>query len=364
MTPLVIRHAGGSYAVIVRTGARSLLPALLTERHPGARVALIADERAVAALGSPLPGATVFAFPAGEASKSRETWIDLTDRLLAARYDRHSVIVAFGGGVASDLAGFVAATFLRGVPWIAVPTTTLAMLDASIGGKTGVDTPLGKNLVGAFHPPSAVLCDPLALQTLPERNYREGLAEAVKHAATLDAAFGKWLLAHAPHVADREIRTLETLIRRSAAIKADVVMADERDSDRRAVLNAGHTVAHALEQATDYAIPHGEAVAIGLVIETQVAEAMGVANSGTAAEIAALLARLDLPVAPPAGLDQSRVAAALSIDKKNRGGVVHAALVASFGCIARDGDAWTHALDLQAVQRLLAANGEASAAAS
>jgi 3-dehydroquinate synthase len=358
VTPLVIRHAGGSYAVIVRTGALSLLPALLAERHPGARVAVIADEKAVTALGSPLPAATLFTFPAGEASKSRETWIDLTDQLLAARYDRHSVIVAFGGGVASDLAGFVAATFLRGVPWIAVPTTTLAMLDASIGGKTGVDTPLGKNLVGAFHPPSAVLCDPLVLQTLPERNYREGLAEAVKHAATLDAAFGKWLLAHAPHVAEREIRTLETLIRRSAAIKADVVMADERDSDRRAVLNAGHTVAHALEHATDYAIPHGEAVGIGLVIETRVAEAMGVANSGTAAEIAVLLARLYLPVAPPSGLDQSRIANALSIDKKNRGGIVHAALVASFGCIARDGDAWTHPLDLRAVEELLAVSGE------
>jgi 3-dehydroquinate synthase len=227
------------------------------------------------------------------------------------------------------------------------------MLDASIGGKTGVDTPLGKNLVGAFHPPSAVLCDPLTLRTLPERNYREGLAEAVKHAATLDAPFGKWLLAHAPHVADREIRTLETLIRRSAAIKADVVMADERDADRRAVLNAGHTVAHALEQATDYALPHGEAVAIGLVIETRVAEAMGVANAGTADEIAALLARLDLPVIPPAGIDQSRVAAAISRDKKNRDGVVHAALVASFGCIARDGEAWTHPLDLRVVQELL-----------
>jgi 3-dehydroquinate synthase len=358
VTPLVIRHAGGSYAVIVRTGALTLLPALLAERHPGARVALIADAGAVTALGSPLPGASLFTFAAGEASKSRETWIDLTDQLLEARHDRHSVIVAFGGGVASDLAGFVAATFLRGIPWIAVPTTTLAMLDASIGGKTGVDTPLGKNLVGAFHPPSAVLCDPLALQTLPARNYREGLAEAVKHAATLDAAFGKWLLTQAPHVADREIRTLETLIRRSAAIKADVVMADERESGSRAVLNAGHTVAHALEQATDYTIPHGEAVAIGLVIETQAAEAMGLANPGTAAEIASLLARLGLPVAPPEGVDQSRIAAALTRDKKNRGGVVHAALVASFGAIARDGEAWTHPLDLRVVEELLAVRGE------
>lgn len=349
----MIRHAGGSYAVIVRAGARASLQALLDERHPGARVAVIADETTAAALGSPLPTAALFTFPAGEAHKSRRTWIDLTDRLLAAQYDRHTVIVAFGGGVTTDLAGFVAATFLRGVPWIAVPTTTLAMLDAAIGGKTGVNTPAGKNLVGAFHPPSAVLCDPSALGTLPDRNYREGLAEAVKHAAALDAAFGKWMLAHAPHIAARETRTLETLVRRSAEIKADVVMADEREADRRVVLNAGHTVAHALESATDYTIPHGEAVAIGLVTETRMAEAMGIARSGTADEIASLLTRLGLPIASPAGLDRARIMTALRADKKNRDGVVRAALIASFGNMAQDGDSWTHPVDLPALESLL-----------
>src|ERR1019366_732843 len=168
----------------VRSGARTDLAALLDARHQGARAAVIADTNVAAALGSPLPSAALFTFPAGEAHKSRATWADLTDRLLAARYDRHSVIVAFGGGVTTDLAWFVAATLLRGVPWIAVPTTPLAMLDAAIGGKTGVDTDAGKNLVGAFHPPSAVICDPATLTTLPERTYREGLAEAGKHAAT------------------------------------------------------------------------------------------------------------------------------------------------------------------------------------
>ena len=337
----------------MKAGARGLLGALLDERHPGARVAVIADENVASALGSPLPDAALFTFPPGESNKTRATWIDLTDRLLTERFDRHSVIVAFGGGVTSDLAGFVAATLLRGVPWIAVPTTTLGMLDAAIGGKTGVDTPLGKNLVGAFHPPSAVLCDPTALQTLPDRAYREGLAEAVKHAAALDVAFGKWLLSHAPHVASREIRTLEALIRRSAELKADVVVSDEREADRRAVLNAGHTVAHALESATDYSIPHGEAVAIGLIVETQVGERMGVARSGTAAEIEILLARLGLPTAPPAGLDRARIASGLRSDKKNRHGQVRAALIAAFGSMARNGDEWTHPLDLDLTERLL-----------
>lgn len=349
----MIRHGSGSYAVIVQAGARNLLPSLIDERHPGVRVAVIADDGALAALGSPLPDATVFTFAAGESSKSRECWGSLTDQLLAAGYDRHTVIVAFGGGVASDLAGFVAATYHRGVPWIAVPTTTLAMLDASIGGKTGVNTTRGKNLVGAFHPPSAVLCDPSALETLPERNYREGLAEAVKHAVTLDASFGQWLLTNAPAIAARESRTLESLIRTSAGLKADIVMADEREADRRAVLNAGHTVAHALEGASDYVIPHGEAVAIGLVVETRVSESMGVARHGTADAVADLLQRLELPITIPEGVDRHRIMDLMRSDKKNRGGNVRAALLAAFGEAARHDNEWTHPVDLDAVKQLL-----------
>ena len=348
----MVRHTTGSYAVIVRSGAREELGRLIDERHPGARAAVITDTNVSAALGSPLPSAALFTFPAGEAHKSRATWADLTDRLLAARYDRHSVIVAFGGGVTTDLAGFVAATLLRGVPWIAVPTTTLAMLDAAIGGKTGVDTDAGKNLVGAFHPPSAVICDPAVLSTLPERTYREGLAEAVKHAATLDDRYGEWILANAGAIAQRDGPVLESLVRRSVELKAAVVADDERESDRRAVLNAGHTVAHALERATDYAIPHGEAVAIGLVLETRVAERMGVARAGTADQIVALLTTLGLPIGPPP-LDRRRVLSAMLADKKNRGGVVHAALIASFGTMARNGERWTHPLDLGKLSELI-----------
>ena len=329
------------------------LAALIDERHPGARVAVIADTTVAAALGSPLHAIPLFTFAAGEAHKTRETWSALTDQLLAARHDRHSIIVAFGGGVTTDLAGFVAATFLRGVPWIAVPTTTLAMLDAAVGGKTGVDTGAGKNLVGAFHPPSAVICDPTLLQTLPDRNFREGLAEAVKHAATLDKEFGAWISRNTGAILARDLETLDALIRRSLELKADVVSDDEREADRRAILNAGHTVAHALERATDYAIPHGEAVAIGLVVETRVAERMGITVAGTADQIAALLKSLGLPVAAPRGLDRIRILEAMHADKKNRDGLVHAALVSSFGTMAHDGQSWTHPLDLSALSEML-----------
>ncbi len=283
--------------MIVRSGARTDLAALLEERHPGARVAVIADTNVAAVLGSPLGSALLFAFPAGEANKSRATWAELTDRLLASRFDRHSVVVAFGGGVTTDLAGFVAATLLRGVPWIAVPTTTLAMLDAAIGGKTGVDTTAGKNLVGAFHPPSAVICDPAVLSTLPDRCYREGLAEAAGQACR-DTRRPLWRMdgsaccGHRPQRPRRSSRHPP-----SVEIKADVVTEDEREGDRRGQLNAGHTVAHALERATDYAIRRGGGDRPGTRDAGR--RANGVVRAGTADRIVALLAALGLPTTPP-----------------------------------------------------------------
>ncbi len=348
-----MHHAYGSYAVIVRPGALADLRGLLGERYPQARPVLIADATVAAVRASPLPGVPCLTFPAGEQNKVRKSWAMLTDQLLAERFDRDTVVIAFGGGVTTDLAGFVAATYLRGVPWIAVPTSTLAMVDASVGGKTGVDTAAGKNLVGAFHPPSTVLCDPDILDTLPERNYREGLAEAVKHAAIGDADYGNWILAHAAAIAARDPAILTQLVWRSVECKAAIVIEDEHESGRRTVLNAGHTVAHALEAATDFTLSHGEAVGIGLVLETRVAEAMGICRKGSADQVAGLLAALHLPVTVPSGLNHERFLEAMHVDKKNRGGVIRASLLASFGAIAHHGGAWTHPLDVEQLKALL-----------
>lgn len=320
--------------------------------HPDARPVIIVDETVARVIPSPLPTAASFTFPAGEAHKSRATWATLTDALLHAHYDRHTVVVAVGGGVTTDLAGFVAATFLRGVPWIAVPTTTLAMLDAAIGGKTGVNTTAGKNLVGSFHPPSAVLIDPLVLGSLPDRSFREGLAEAVKHAAIRDAAYGDWMLANAGLILGRDTAALEHLIHRSAEIKAQIVSADEREAERRVMLNAGHTVGHALELVSEFEISHGEAVGMGLVIETRLAERMGVAQPGTMERIAHLLSALGLPVDPPT-LDPEQVAAATRADKKNRGATVRAALIESFGRVSEGDGTSTDALDLSMLRAVL-----------
>lgn len=317
----------------------------LCERYlPGRRLAVISDERVALAIALPID-APQFTFPAGEASKSRDTWARLTDSLVERSFGRDSAVISMGGGVTGDLAGFVAATFLRGVPWLQVPTTLLAMLDASVGGKTGVNTAGGKNLVGAFHQPAAVLMDPAVLATLPDSEFRNGLAEAVKHAAILDPVHFSWLGAAVGPVLGRDARTIEVLLRRNVAIKADVVQRDEHETGRRAILNAGHSIGHAIESASGFAVTHGEGVAIGLVVEAAVGERLGIAEVGTAREIATLLERLGLPVRVPAGVSVDDVMTALRSDKKNRTNAIRLVLLSQVGAVhGSDTAGWTVAV--------------------
>ncbi|MGH7512964.1 MAG: 3-dehydroquinate synthase [Gemmatimonadales bacterium] len=357
--PIVVTHALGSYPVYVEPGVLGRLEALVAEHLDVSRTALIADGNVFALLQTgrlgrnPWSGAAL-TFPAGEASKSRDQWARLTDALLTDGFGRDSGIIALGGGVAGDLAGFVAATFMRGLPYLQVPTSLLAMLDASVGGKTGVDTPEGKNLIGAFHPPGAVVADPRALATLPERDYRGGMAEAVKHGLIADAAYFAWMEQEADALLQRDEATLTRLVRRSVEIKAEVVSGDERETGRRAILNAGHTVAHALERVTGYAIPHGEAVALGLVAECALAEEMGLAPSGVAARVSALLSRLGLPVRLARPIDPERITAAMASDKKNRSARVRFALPSRLGGMEGQGG-WTREAPETAVRRALLA---------
>jgi 3-dehydroquinate synthase len=357
--PIVVTHALGSYPVYVEPGALARLEALVAEHLDVARTALIADGNVFALLQTgrlgrnPWSGSSL-TFPAGEASKTREHWARLTDALLADGFGRDSGIIALGGGVAGDLAGFVAATYMRGLPYLQVPTSLLAMLDASVGGKTGVDTPEGKNLIGAFHPPQAVVADPRVLATLPERDFRGGMAEAVKHALIADADYFTWMEREAEALLRRDETALTRLVRRSVEIKADVVSGDEREAGRRAILNAGHTVAHALERATAYGIPHGEAVALGLAAECALAEALGVAPSGVAASVTALLGRLQLPVHLPEAVDPDRIIEAMASDKKNRAARIRFALPSRLG--GADGcEGWTQEAPEGAVRRALEA---------
>ncbi len=304
-------------------------------------------------LGAPPGSFKTITFASGEKSKTRESWADLTDALVQQGFGRDTGIVALGGGVTGDLAGFVAATYMRGVPYVLVPTTLLSMVDASVGGKTGVDTAHGKNLVGAFHPPAAVIADPRTLATLPDRDYRSGLAEAVKHGIVADAAYFDWIEENAAALTGRELAPLPELVRRSVEIKAEVVAGDERESGRRAILNAGHTVAHALEQVSGYDVAHGEAVSLGLVAECELAEQLGVAPAGLRLRVAGLLIKLGLPARLPRRLERSALLATMGTDKKNRGGQIHFALPARVGAMHRE-HGWTIPVEPQAIEAAIA----------
>ncbi len=361
MPVVPVRHATGQYDVHIEPGILLSLPELLTAALGRRKLVLVTDDivgryydewtRGTAearALGARSSDAGIrlrcearLSFPAGEASKTRETWIRLSDEMLGQGLDRQTGIVALGGGVVGDLAGFVAATFLRGVPYAQVPTTLLAMLDASVGGKVGVDTSLGKNLIGAFHPPAIVVADPLTLLSLPDRVYKAGMAEAVKHGLIADAAYFEWIEGNARRLLARDLEALTHLVHRSVEIKAAVVSADEREGGQRAILNAGHTIAHGLELAAHYRLPHGEAVSLGLVGECRIAERLGLAPLGLAERVLGVLRALGLPTRSGSGVSVPQVLEAMIHDKKNRDGQVRLALPTGLGAMHEGEGRWT-----------------------
>jgi len=302
------------------------------------RVARLHAQAFVAALAARGARASLLTFPAGERSKTRETKARLEDGMLRLGADRESVVVALGGGVTGDLAGFVASTWHRGIPVVQIPTSLLAMLDAAIGGKTAVDLPGGKNAIGTIHQPVALWADVRLLETLPDRAFRAGLAEAVKLGAACDAALFRSLERDAPRLARREERAVASLVARCLAAKGRIVSADPHDAGARRALNFGHTVAHALETACDFAIPHGEAVAVGLVAEAAAARRRTGLSRADAERITALLSILGLPVRAPRGLDRKRLLDAMDRDKKRRGGAVRCALPRRIGSMPRKGD--------------------------
>jgi 3-dehydroquinate synthase len=338
--PIEVSHALGSYPVYVQPGILGRLDELVRKLLPGRRLALISDQTVhqlyqAGRLGSPPWEGESLQLPPGEIFKTRESWMQLSDALMARDFGRDTALIGLGGGVVGDLTGFVAATYMRGVPYLLAPTTLLAMVDASVGGKTGVNTPQGKNLIGSFHPPVAVLADPLSLKTLPDKEYREGLAEAVKHGLIADEAYFHWIESDKASILERKPEAVARLVRRSIEIKAQVVSADERESSQRAILNAGHTVAHALESTFDYRLAHGDAVALGLLVECEVAERLGIAAPGLRKQLQAVLKELGLPLRVPGPVDFRAVLDRMSSDKKNRGGEIHCALVSAIGSVAR-----------------------------
>jgi len=255
--------------------------------------------------------------PDGEPFKTVDSWQRILDRLVEIRARRDAQLIALGGGVVGDITGFAAACYMRGVRFLQAPTTLLSQVDASVGGKTGVNHVKGKNLVGAFHQPAAVVIDSATLDTLPAREFNAGLAEVVKCGIIGDAAFFDWLEKNADAVAARDEKAVDYLIERSVRNKAAIVREDEKEAGVRALLNLGHTFGHALESETAYRrFLHGEAVAIGMVTAARLSERRGLCDGGTASRIASLLRRFDLPVDIPGDLGVQEIANALMLDKK------------------------------------------------
>lgn len=288
--------------------------------------------------------ASIHLLPAGETHKSLASLQRLWQAFLAGGLDRSSTVVALGGGVVSDLAGFAAATYMRGIHWVCVPTSLIGMVDASLGGKTGIDLPEVKNLAGAFHPPGLVLVDPGLLKSLPEAELRSGLAEVVKHGLIA----GGELLEACRSGLDSLNSDWTSTIRRAAAVKIDLVEQDPFEQGPRAALNLGHTLGHALEQVSGYRIRHGEAVALGMVYAVRLSIAAGLAGEELLWDTRSILRHLGLPVDLPAGIDRQRLLAAMRHDKKRRDGR------SRFVLLARPGDIrWRQEIDEELVRAVL-----------
>ena len=358
------------YPVYVERGICCALGDVVREHAPAHRLVMIADATVAALHGDSLRAAfggahlDFITVAPGEAEKSRERWAQLTDRLFELECGRDTTIIAVGGGVVCDLAGFVAATYMRGIQVVQVPTTLLSMVDASVGGKTGVDTPHGKNLVGAFHDPCAVVMDVGLLATLPQSVFRSGLAEIIKHGIVADASYLQRVTAALPGITrlGAAAEELPSLIADSVRIKADVVSRDRKESGLRQTLNFGHTIAHAIELLSDYRVSHGDAVAVGMVIEARIAELVGLASTGLCEVVRQTVREAGLPDSVQALADQVpqlRGTAASSIveltrsDKKSRSGSVRYALPWQIGEMESADGAWSVAVTDGIVERAI-----------
>ncbi|GJI96457.1 hypothetical protein RugamoR57_31750 [Duganella caerulea] len=313
--------------------------ALLARHVHGDKVAIVTNttiaplylERVEAGLRQAGKQVTSIVLPDGEEYKNWSSLMQIFDALLAAKADRKTTLIALGGGVIGDLTGYAAASYMRGVDFIQVPTTLLSQVDSSVGGKTGINHPLGKNMIGAFHQPRAVIADTATLETLPARELSAGLAEVIKHGAIIDAAFFDWIEANIGKLMARDKGALAYAIARSCEIKADVVRQDEREGGLRAILNFGHTFGHAIENGLGYGEwLHGEAVGCGMVMAADLSHRMGLVDEATVARMRALVAAAGLPVKAP-DLGVARWLELMEVDKKNEGGAIKFILIKPLG---------------------------------
>lgn len=337
--------ANEAYNIIIARGLFPKIPSLVKsiqgkKRLKIHRVAVITDSTLRAIYGERLSAmfggdSCLLHVPAGEASKCREMKNYLEDKLVEAKFGRDSAIIAFGGGVVGDLAGFVASTYYRGIPYFQVPTTIISQVDSSIGGKTAIDLPSGKNLVGCFYQPKGVFMDVDLLDTLPEVEFVNGLAEVVKHAMIRDRKFFEFLEENVSRILSKDKKVLVEMLGNSCDIKADVVSQDLKETNLRKILNFGHTVGHALETLSGYGLLHGQAVSIGMAAEAYISLKAGYLAPEKYTRLYKLLRKFGLPTKFPSKTPPERIVAAMGLDKKNEKGRVHYTLPSGIGEMKR-----------------------------
>lgn len=350
-----------SYVITVGTRLLARLPQLLKKGHSASSYTIIADKTTTKLFGNKLLSklrtaglkTVLLSVPTGEQAKQQKHKTALEEAMLKAGVDRRGVVLALGGGVVGDLAGFVAATYMRGIAFIQLPTTLLAMVDSSVGGKTGIDTPQGKNLIGAFHQPSAVYADLDTLQNLPDAELRNGLVEAAKMFLTSDAKSFAFLEKNLERALTKDTRVLAEVISRAVRIKGVVVERDERESGERMILNFGHTIGHALEKLADYKVLHGQAVALGILVEAQLAHNLGRLSAGELAAIHTMLTRLDTPVSVLKRFKHSDIVAMTRGDKKSLAGQARYVILRGIGKVEESGGKFVEVVEDKEVIRAI-----------
>lgn len=348
-----------SYSVVIGSGILPSTWAKVEAAHAGFSRFVVTDEHVVAAGhldallgGRPAPCYVIQ--PAGEVSKTIDTAVAIVEAMEKACLGRDTVVVALGGGTVGDIAGFAAAIFKRGVPVVQVPTTTLAQADSAIGGKTGVDSSVSKNAFGAFWHPAAVYLDVATVQTLDDRQYRNGLVESVKHGLIADAKYFEFIESRLNALLSRDLSTLETLAEYNCRIKGAVVAEDPLERNKRRILNYGHTIGHAVEAASGYELLHGEAVAIGIVAAGRIEAELGLAQADRLDRVRKVLERLGVPTKPPENLAVDRLLDLLRHDKKAVGRWPRFVLLDRLGHVHCENGQYAVPVDQEAVKRALA----------
>ena len=330
-----LRAMGRPYSVHIGQGVIEKLPVYLHQLNAGEKIVVVYDTNTHNFFSSKVKSLLEHSgirveeviILAGEENKTLKTVTGMWDAFITAGMDRKSIVLAVGGGVVSDMTGFAASTYMRGCRWLALPTSLLAMVDAAIGGKTGFDLPQGKNLIGSFYPPELVLIDPDVLATLPKDEYISGLAEVVKHGIIADPQ----LFETCAKGLDAIVADQAEVVKRAAKVKINVIEEDPYEKGKRASLNLGHTIGHAIEIESEFTLKHGEAIAIGTVAEARLAERMGIAKEGLSEKIAGVFSTLGLPVKLPSKMNRLKVISFMGNDKKKSGKQVNFALPAAIG---------------------------------